>query len=300
MAEGQRNFEGKLCHIHVYGKICDPRFQRYQTAAEYLSAQYHNVEATVEGMYETQFEQKLREIASTHGGAFYGCKMCDPVFYVVTQQQILYFKNEICIMNWLRKNFLYEDRTLQCLYHCVGNKKLALSKSLSGHSFCAISFSFGEISRQTLHLELFSDSCPTLARNFLDLLSKPGFDGHQVHRVKAGAWIQAGDLVDGSGAHSEAAQGGLLADESFERNHDCAGLLGMSSHGPNTNGSQFYITLRELPFLDGKSVVFGRVIQGLRILHIIDRLQMRNERPVDPVQVFSESSASMQCENAEN
>merc|ERR550514_2494981 len=106
-----------------------------------------------------------------------------------------------------------------------------------------------------------------------------------LHRVKAGAWVQGGDLVDGSGANSEAADGGVLRDESFKFLHDRPGLLGMASCGKDTNGSQFYITVKELNFLDGKSVIFGRVISGMRVILRISKVATMNERPQETVTV---------------
>merc|ERR1712039_863482 len=102
---------------------------------------------------------------------------------------------------------------------------------------------------------------------------------------KSGAWVQAGDLKDGSGLNSEAAKGGFLRHESFQIPHDRGGLLGMANHGKDTNGSQFYITVKELPFLDGKSVIFGRVVSGMRTVLKISKGQTRNERPVREVKI---------------
>merc|ERR1740121_714237 len=162
-------------------------------------------------------------------------------------------------------------------------------KADSGRSYCALSVGVGD-ALEIVHLELFDEECPTLAKNFLDLLKSPKFNGHLVHRVKAGSWIQAGDLVDSSGLNSEAANGGFLRHESFNMLHDRAGLLGMANHGKDTNGSQFYITLRELPFLDGRSVIFGRVISGMRTIHKISRVMTKNERPMEDVLVHAQLS----------
>merc|ERR1711972_906497 len=99
----------------------------------------------------------------------------------------------------------------------------------------------------------------------------------------------AGDLVDGSGLHSQsAATGCTLRQESFQIRHDRSGLIGMCSHGKDTIGSQFYITLRELPFLDGKSVIIGRVISGMRALNKMSKMPKKNERPVQDVKIYAQ------------
>mmetsp|Transcript_42427 Transcript_42427/g.98271 ORF Transcript_42427/g.98271 Transcript_42427/m.98271 type:complete len:329 (-) Transcript_42427:74-1060(-) len=277
-------------HIYVYGKYDDPLFQMYKVAAEFLAQERRAVEATVCGSFETQYEQQLRYLISKHGGSFVQSKPSRPLIYAETEDSVLYFLNQKRFFDWAFKRFKYEDNTRLIFYKCIGNKILKAVKEATGRSYCALGITVGGDPMEPMHLELFDEECPVLARNFLDLLSHEGFkQGHAVHRVKAGSWVQAGDLVDGSGLHSEAANGGFLRHESFQIKHDRPGLLGMANHGKDTNGSQFYITLREMPFLDGRSVVFGRVISGMRIMLKVSRLPTRNERPVEEVRVYAQA-----------
>jgi len=82
--------------------------------------------------------------------------------------------------------------------------------------------------------------------------------------------------------------GGLFADEGFSVPCDQPGLVGMANHGEShTNGSQFFITQTALPSWDSKYVVFGRVIEGMRTLKVIDQMQTENDRPVNEL-VISE------------
>lgn len=275
-------------HIFVYGKLQDPLFQMYKVAAEFLARDRRLVEATVEGNFETQSEQKIRFIINKYGGSFEQAKPSMPIVFAETEDATLYFLNEKRFFDWAYKRFKYEDNTRLIFYKRIGNKALQSLKVASGRTYCALGIAVDEDPKELVHLELFDEECPVLAQNFLKLLSHASFDGNKVHRVKAGSWVQAGDLVDGSGLHSEAANGGHLRHESFKIPHDRAGLLGMANHGKDTNGSQFYITLRELPFLDGKSVIFGRVISGMRTVLKISRLATRNERPVKDVRVYAE------------
>ncbi|CAJ1367178.1 unnamed protein product [Effrenium voratum] len=97
----------------------------------------------------------------------------------------------------------------------------------------------------------------------------------------------------GSGKHSEAAAGGALRHESFTVPHDRPGLVGMCCHGKDTIGSQFYITLRELPFLDGKFCVIGRVISGMRTIIRVGKMATKNERPAEDVKIFAELSMTL-------
>jgi len=279
---------GTTYKLFVYGKYQDPLFQMYRVAAEYLSQDRRDVEATVEGFLETQYEQQLRYIINKYGGPFVQSKPSAPLIYAETSEnKVLYFLNEKRFCEWAYKRFKYEDNTRLIFYKRIGNKMLQAVKEGTGRTYCALGFSVGDDPQETVHLELFDEECPELCRNFLDLLQKPEFQKHFLHRVKAGAWIQGGDIVDGSGRNSEAAagDGSLMRHESFNILHDRAGLLGMANHGKDTNGSQFYITLRELSFLDGKSVIFGRVISGMRTVLKISKAATKNERPIQDIKV---------------
>lgn len=274
-------------HIFVIGKYHHPLFQKYKVAAEFLAQDRRSVEATVEGYFETQYERRLKEIVDQYGGSFCQSKPSMPLIYAETDDSVLYFLNETRFFEWAYKRYKYEDHTREIFYKRIGTKMLQSVKEETGRSYCALTICSGDEQKETVHFELFDEECPTLAKNFLELLKSPKFNGHLVHRVKAGSWIQAGDLVDSSGLHSEAACGGFLRHESFRVPHDRAGLLGMSNHGKDTNGSQFYITLRELPFLDGKSVIFGRVISGMRTVLKISKMETQNERPVKDVIIYA-------------
>eukprot|EP00392_Amoebophrya_sp_AT5.2_P002396 g2401.t1 len=102
-----------------------------------------------------------------------------------------------------------------------------------------------------------------------------GFSSFQFsNEVKEDCYIQCGDTVDGSGINSVSASGEPVPDDSFKYKHDAAGLLGMVKSKLDTNGSQFYVTLKELPMCNGKTVIFGRVISGMRTMWKISRLQI--------------------------
>ena len=121
---------------------------------------------------------------------------------------------------------------------------------------------YTEQSSYSVIVELHPDKCPNTVANFLKLCKdKKGYKGSTVHRVVKGAWLQLGDLKDGSGRNNTVSGGKdeQFADESFQLKHAQTGVLSMANHGPHTNGSQFFITQKELPSLDGKHVAFGQV-----------------------------------------
>ena len=117
-------------------------------------------------------------------------------------------------------------------------------------------------------VELFKDKAPGTVGNFVNLTRKGFYDGTIFHRVIPGFMIQGGDPNgDGTGG-----QGDEIKDE-FHPSlmHDQPGTLSMANRGPNTGGSQFFITVAPTPWLDGKHAIFGKVIAGYDIVEKISQ-----------------------------
>ena len=133
-------------------------------------------------------------------------------------------------------------------------------------------------------IKLFSHIVPKTCENFKVLCSNkksPSYHNTIFHRVIKNFMIQGGDFTnfDGSGGHS--IYGEKFKDENFKLKHYKAGLLSMANAGPNTNGSQFFITLKKTPHLDNKHVVFGKVIQGMNIIKKIGSVKTgENDVPI--------------------
>lgn len=122
-------------------------------------------------------------------------------------------------------------------------------------------------SKGEMVVELFEDDAPNTVANFISLVEKGFYDGLKFHRVLANFMIQGGDPT-GTG---RGGPGYRFADEFSGRRHDGKGVLSMANSGPNTNGSQFFITHKATPWLDRKHSVFGRVVKGLDIVDEIAR-----------------------------
>lgn len=119
-----------------------------------------------------------------------------------------------------------------------------------------------------IRIELFDDKVPKTVENFEKLVGKKFYDGLIFHRVIADFMVQGG-CPDGRGTGGP---GYKFADEFHpELKHDRPGILSMANAGPNTNGSQFFITHVETPWLDNKHSVFGRVIEGQDIVDAIQQ-----------------------------
>ncbi|EDO18558.1 hypothetical protein Kpol_2001p64 [Vanderwaltozyma polyspora DSM 70294] len=150
--------------------------------------------------------------------------------------------------------------------------------------------------------DLFEETAPKTVKNFVTLCdednglkckSKPDvslcYKGSLFHRVIKDFMCQFGDFTNFDGTGGESIYGEKFEDENFTLKHDRPFLLSMANAGPNTNGSQCFITTTDTPHLDGKHVVFGEVIQGKRIVRLMENLQcdQENNRPMLDVKIDS-------------
>ena len=187
-----------------------------------------------------------------------------------TPQQMIELQNkdlDSSINNNIKENFdnnvpsnntLYEDTTLNPYFD----------------------IEVGGIYQGRILFQLFDDVVPKTCKNFRFLCSNgllvkgcPSYEGSSFHRVIKNFMLQAGDFTNGDGTGGMSIYGNKFEDENFELKHNQPGLLSMANSGPNTNGSQFFITTEKTDWLDGKHVVFGLVIGGYDIVSKIENLE---------------------------
>lgn len=152
--------------------------------------------------------------------------------------------------------------------------------ALADNPRVAIDVTIGGEPAGTVTIELFADVVPKTAENFRALCTgekgmgtngKPlTYAGSPFHRIIPGFMIQGGDFTRGNGTGGESIYGERFDDENFELKHTGPGILSMANAGPNTNGSQFFITVAETAWLDGKHVVFGKVVDGMDVVKAME------------------------------
>lgn len=161
--------------------------------------------------------------------------------------------------------FLGAASLIFLLASCGGNDEMKSSEKKPQASNSIASF---ETSLGNFEVELFEDKAPITTKNFIDLADKGFYDGLKFHRVIPDFMIQGGD-PDGDGTGGP---GYTIKDEFHpDLKHDRPGMMSIANAGPNTGGSQFFITVAPTPWLDGKHAIFGKVIKGYDIVEKISK-----------------------------
>lgn len=133
----------------------------------------------------------------------------------------------------------------------------------------------------TFKAEMFEDKAPNTTKNFIDLVEKGFYDGIIFHRVIDGFMIQGGDPT-GTGMGGPGYK--IPCEFGAGLKHDAEGVFSMANAGPNTGGSQFFITLAATPWLDGRHAIFGKITEGMDVVQKIGSCRTgAQDRPVHDI-----------------
>ncbi|KAJ1256284.1 hypothetical protein BS78_K055700 [Paspalum vaginatum] len=160
---------------------------------------------------------------------------------------------------------------------------------------CFLDVSIGGELEGRIVVELYASVVPRTAENFRALCTgekgvgaETGvplhYKGSRFHRMVKGFMVQGGDITAGDGTGGQSIYGLDFEDENFVLKHERKGMLSMANAGPNTNGSQFFITTTRTPHLDGKHIVFGRAIKGMGVIRAVEHISVDEaDRPTDEI-----------------
>ena len=174
----------------------------------------------------------------------------------------------------------------------IDNLKPINFEDINSHPYFDIMIGDEEVGR--IIFQLFDEEVPKTCRNFRYLCSygifnknNPSYTDTIFHRVIKDFMLQGGDITRGDGTGGYSIYGEQFEDENFNLTHNQPGMLSMANSGPNTNNSQFFITIKKTPWLDNKHVVFGIIISGFDIVKKIESIETDNkDKPIKDVKII--------------
>merc|ERR1711998_362520 len=291
---GRSTMSKPAVYLVVAGKLNHADFQKAKIAAESLQEFHGNegLNVTIKAMVPTEWDVFKGNTTRILGGVLLSkSHKAPPLVFLETEDGTPkeYIGGIQEFMVWANERYGYVDTTKDMIYNMKAKTEYKKYREETGRPFVFLELKDDYATYDRIIIELFNDIAPLTAENFRCLCTgergeKLHYKGTPLHRVVKGGWLQAGDIEPPhSGAGGFSIYGGTFADESFAYPHDQPGVVGIANQGPHTNNSQFYITLKSMPTWDHKYVAFGRVIEGLRALKMIEKVATQNDRPTGEI-----------------
>ncbi|KAI3383124.1 hypothetical protein SNEBB_004485 [Seison nebaliae] len=307
MAENRIVTTEKDLNIYIIGLINDTNFYVAKNMGKDLEDKFSYIHLTSQTLIEFDWDQFIRKKIKEIGGHMW--TYSDNLLIFLEDQLIVSPEDNMmpagslnAFISWAKVYFAYEDYRDESIYEKLMLENYVNYMNSRPHIYSYFDMEIDGMPIGRLLFRLFRDKLPISCENFQMICSgekhrkdrtiNTSYRSTIIHRVVSQGYIQGGDLYLGKGSFNESAWSSLFADESFPISHNKRGILGYANNGPNTNGSQFYITLAPCEWMNKKFVAFGEVIEGSAVLKQIEELPTVIERPLNKVEI-------VQCGNLE-
>ncbi|KAG6041611.1 hypothetical protein E4U41_003222 [Claviceps citrina] len=267
-------------HFIAYGSMLGIKvLNTYTNQVVKVYAKDENFRAVNLGLYQGQ--QLKKGIVSVEMGAssnplLQEAETRDPILVAtgVGKVRFYMFTNEDDISKSTRD--IQNERPTM-----LGSKKEGIAKATATGNAAVLHTNYGDI-----HIRLFPEAAPRTVENFVTHAKNNYYNNTIFHRVIKKFMIQGGDPL-GDGTGGESIWGREFEDEFSSLKHDKPFTVSMANAGPNTNGSQFFITTEKTPWLDGKHTIFGRATQGFDVIQKIESVRTYKEKPEEDVKILN-------------
>ncbi|KAH9908677.1 hypothetical protein F4778DRAFT_357959 [Xylariomycetidae sp. FL2044] len=230
-------------------------------------------------MYQGQPQKKgvtTVEMAASSNPLLQESETRDPILFTTAVGKVRFY------MFTHEEEISRSDRDVQNEKPTMLNpKKAAKAKQAETGTSAVVHTTYGDI-----HIRLFPDAAPKAVENFVTHSKRGYYNSTIFHRVIRKFMIQGGDPL-GDGTGGESIWGKEFEDEFSSLKHDKPYTVSMANAGPNTNGSQFFITTEKTSWLDGKHTIFGRAVQGLDVIHKIENVRTHKEKPEEDIKILN-------------
>ena len=282
----------RMVVVTVAGKLNDAAFQRAKKAAEFLADAEGEFTANVVSLLPIDYELFVQESCPpfpTSGST------TAPSFATSANPTVARRTSATSIPSWRGAARLTTTRTRPTRTSTrLAETHMRGFIEKTGREYVTMEVCADGAVEGTLLIELFTDIAPKTCANFRAFAlgeeektaGRTPRDARYVHRVVRDGWFQTGDALEGNGRGVTSVYGDTFADETFKVHHDTPGVLAMAGAKKHTNGCQFSSAQAPLPFLDGRRVGFGRVVDGLGLMRKINAEELTfAERPVRDVRI---------------
>ena len=267
-------------HFIMYGSIMGTKvISTYTNRVVKVYGQEENIRALNIAMYQGQPLKKgvtTVAMATSENPLLQASEAKDPMLFetAVGKQRFYMFSND--------EEISKSNRDVQNEKPTAANtRKEVVKKVAESGTGAIIHTTYGDI-----HIRLFPDAAPKAVENFVTHSKRGYYNNTIFHRVIRKFMIQCGDPL-GDGTGGESIWGKEFEDEFSTLKHDKPYTVSMANAGPNTNGSQFFITTEKTPWLDNKHTIFGRAIQGLDVVHKIENTRVYKEKPEEDIKIIN-------------